>query len=592
MKRFLLLFILTTFITFIAFSTFNVNAQLDTYGWQIDSFKSDINIRADGKVAITEILQVDFGTLDKHGIFRDIPYIYTNTDGTKTYTEIEIGSVKRNTKNEKYKLSKSNGYVDIKIGDANKTISGKQTYEITYMASGILLPYESYDELYWNVTGDKWGVPIQNATATVTASSIIQTSCYQGSYGASEKCPVQKNTNLATFTSSRPLLPAEGLTIAVGYTKGTVPILTISRPKTVFEKIVEPQNLLLTFITIAGLWIIVISRWWQQGRDFWFRRKDLFDPNAKEETRPIGAHETLVVEYSPPANLRPAELGTLIDQKADTRDVTATIIDLATRGYLKIEEVPKSWLFGKVDYKLTKKIKDNGDLLDYEKKLYDEFFDNRDSVKISSLKNTFYQELSKVKDSLYENMVAKKLFTKRPDKIRTKYFATAIVLLFMGAFGTIVSLGNNIPTLASATIGLTVGILPLLILANYMPRRTAYGHDLYLKARGYFLFVDKAEKYKQRFFENKNLFNEVLPYAITFGLTEKFAQAMKDIGLKPQTSGWYVGTHAFNVATFGNNIESFSNSVSKSMASTPHSSGSGGGGFSGGGSGGGGGGSW
>lgn len=571
-----------------------VFAQTLPYGWQIDNFQSDIDIQSDGTVKVAETIKVDFDSLEKHGIYRDIPYIYTDSSGNKTYTQIAVESVSRNGASENYQTIESNGYLRIKIGDANKTISGIQTYKIDYVASGVTQGFSTFDELYWNTTGNYWDVPIQNATATITLpkDSILQSACYQGVSGSSTECDAQNDGPSATFNSITPMGPGEGMTIAAGYKKGLVPILTIARPKTLWEKITSPANLFLTLLTFSALWALIFSRWWKNGRDFWFRRKDLFDPLAKEEKKPIGAHETIVVEYAPPKNLRPAELGTLIDQKADNRDVTATIIDLATRGFLKIEEVPKSWVFGKVDYNLIKKSKNNSTLLPYEKELYDAFFNGRESVKTSSLKYTFYQDLAKVKNLLYDNLVSKKLFFKRPDKVRSVYLVVAIFAIAGSVGATIIGLASQAAPIVSIALGLLVGCLPLLVLANFMPRRTAHGHDLYLKTQGYFLFVDKAEKHRQRFFENKNLFNEVLPYAITFGLTEKFAQAMKDIGLKPQTTSWYAGTHAFNVGTFGNNIESFSNSVSRSMASTPHSSGSSGGGSSGGGFGGGGGGSW
>ena len=47
-------------------------------------------------------------------------------------------------------------------------------------------------------------------------------------------------------------------------------------------------------------------------------------------------------------------MGLLVDERADTLDVTATIIDLAVRGYLSIEEVPKTGWFGRRDWRLTR----------------------------------------------------------------------------------------------------------------------------------------------------------------------------------------------------------------------------------------------
>lgn len=588
MKR--LVFLLTLLLLFISTTT-SASAQSLPYLWQIESFDSNINIKQDGKVLLTETIFVDFNNLQKHGIYRDIPYIYKNEDGTKTYTEITTQTVKRDGKAERWEVSKSNSYVRIKIGDPDKTISGSHAYEITYIATGVLQAYEKYDEFYWNVTGNYWEVPINEARAAVTlpTDAIIQISCYEGAVGSTENCQSSNTKSQAEFAAQNPINPGGDFTIAVGFNKNTVPILKV---KSFSEKLLSLQNIFIFFLTFLTLFTLIISKWWKDGRDFWFRRKDLYEKNAKEERRPLGAYETIVVEYSPPENLRPAELGTLIDQKADTRDVTATIIDLAARGYLKIEEVEKTWLFGKVDYKFIKKQKSTQELLPYEKKLYDELFDGRQQVNISSLKNTFYQELSKVKDLLYENVVDKKLFIKRPDRVRTIYIVIAIVLFVAAIAGKIVGIASEIAPLVAFAAAIIPNCILLILISNYMPRRTAHGRELYRRTRGYYLFIDKAEKHRQKFFENKNLFNEVLPYAITFGLVEKFAQAMKDIGLKPETPNWYAGAHAFNITSFGHSVETFSSTVSHSMAQAPRSSGSGGGGFSGGGGGGGGGGSW
>jgi uncharacterized membrane protein len=132
----------------------------------------------------------------------------------------------------------------------------------------------------------------------------------------------------------------------------------------------------------------------------------------------------------------------------------------------------------------------------------------------------------------------------------------------------------------------------MVIFSRAMGKRTPKGRELYRRIKGYREFVNTAERYRQKFFEQKNLFNEVLPFAIVFGLTKKFAEAMKEIGLKnPELVGYY-GAHPFSAYTFTNSVTAFSNSFSSAAASVPSSSGSGGGGSSGGGFGGGGGGSW
>lgn len=569
-----------------------VSAQ---YDWTINSLDSQINILSSGKVQILETISVNFD-IQKHGIFRDIPYIYTAEDGEKTYTKIEVLSVSRNNSTEKYKVYKQGDYIDIKIGDPDKTISGAQTYAINYEATGVLKSYDSHDELYWNVTGNFWEIPINKSSATVNFAepAIEKTICFIGSLGSTENCVSSSTGSTATFINQTPLQAGEGMTIAVGYKKGLVPILTVEPPEPFQKQLLKPQNLFAFLITFLGGAGTIFYLWYTRGRDFWFKRKDLFDPNAKQELRPPGAHETIVVEYSPPENLRPAELGTLVDQRADTLDVTATIIDLAVRGYLTITEQPKKWVFGKTDYILTKSKKETRDLLPYEKYLYDEIF-TIDTISISSLKKTFYDELAEVKKKLYEQVVSKKLFTRNPDTTRNIYLVMGIFLAIGGFILTTIGIGNQIAFVVALSIPLFLNGILLIIFSRFMPSRTAYGRELYRKVKGYELFIARAEAHRQKFFENKNLFNEVLPYAITFGLVEKFARAMKDIGLKPTqaSTGWYSGTHPFAFNSFASDINGFSKSITSAIAATPSKGGGfSGGGSSGGGFGGGGGGSW
>jgi uncharacterized membrane protein len=564
-------------------------------GWVIERFNSDIKVQKTGEVLITENIDVDFNTLSKHGIFRDIPYVY-ELDGVKTYTEINVQHVLQNDKKAKFSQSLTDGYVRLKIGDADKTITGKNKYEITYIARGVLRGFEDHDELYWNVTGNNWPVSISSATSTIRlpGDGIIELACFQGYSGQAELCRPQVDTErLARFESDGVLDESQGMTIAASYTKGLVPILHIEKPKSFWEKLIDWPSLTTIFALILFGAGTTFYLWNKNGRDYWFGQGVFGKKDDLGSVKPHVAHETTVVEYTPPEKLRPAEIGVLFDEKADTLDVVSTIIDLATRGFLTITEIDKKWVFGKVDYLLTKKEKDQAGLVGYEKMLLSELFQGSSEVKISSLKQTFYDELKKIKEELYKEVVTKGLFPKDPEKVRTKYFALSFVMIFVGLFAIGYTIGFGNVILADLCLGLTFSGFILLLTARHMPRRSAYGRDLYRRIKGYRLFIEKAETHRQKFFEKKNLFNEVLPYAIVFGLTGKFAAAMEEMGIKPSNTGWYSGSRPFSMGSFESSMSGFSSSMSSAIASTPSSSGgfssSGG---SGGGFGGGGGGSW
>ena len=156
MKRFVLLLLLVLIFVF-------PKAANADEGWIIDRFKSDISIEKSGQVSVFETIDVDFNTLSKHGIYRDIPYVYEFKDGKKNYTEISVREVLQNNFKAKYKTSQSNGYARLKIGDPDRTISGKNSYKIEYTVRGVLRGFSDYDELYWNVTGNNWPVSISTS---------------------------------------------------------------------------------------------------------------------------------------------------------------------------------------------------------------------------------------------------------------------------------------------------------------------------------------------------------------------------------------------------------------------------------------------
>lgn len=555
--------------------------------WVIDNFQSQINIQPDGKVEVTETIDADFGSLQKHGIFRDIPYIYPTDQGNTIYTDLQILGVLQDDSAAKYQSFKEGNFLRLKIGDPSRTISGKREYQVKYLATGVLRSFEDHDELYWDVTGNGWLVPIAQASVVVTLpkDGLLKAACFQGVFGSKTSCNIKLlPPTQATFVTSRPLQASEGLTVVVGYKKGLVPIVQIMPPQITYPSNSNteayPPNMVAFFISLvlgAGL---VFWLWWKKGR---------------ERTQ---GYEAIMVEYFPPEKLRPAEVGTLLDERADTLDVSATIVDLAVRGFLTIKEEPKKWLFGSVDYVLSKTGKDQSNLLPYEKGLLNRIFDKKDIVAVSELEAGFYDDLATIKQMLYHDMVAKKFFPTNPEKVKGKYLTLGIVVLTLAFVSFIAGLFESSGYLGGVGLAtIFIGVI-LIIFSRSFSRRTSLGHKVLRKILGFKLFIEKAEKYKQQFLERENIFNEILPYAIVFGSTEKFAKAFSNLGIKPSQPTWYTSSQPFNVMVFSSSINNFSGSFTSAIASQPTknsfvSVGSGfSGGSSGGGFGGGGGGSW
>lgn len=570
-------------------------AAAQGYSWIIESFHSDIKIKNTGTVEVKETIVTNFQE-QKHGIFRDIPYVYQTKSGEKMYTDIEVKAVFRDENQEKYTILQNGSNVQIKIGDPSKTLTGTQTYTIVYDVTGVLVNYGDNDELFWNATGAYWDVPIEKASASISTPQNIEVKnaiCYQGFQGSRDTCTTNYANSKAQFEATSVLQSGEQISVGVQYKTGLVPTPIVQKPQSFAEKALTLQNAALALTTaLFGLSTVTLL-WWKKGRDFWWKKQHLFDPDKKIEIKSLSDYEPIIVEYEPPNSLRPAEIGVLKDERAQTIDVTATIVDLAARGYLSIKELPKKWMFGKVDYELTRQKKADQKLYAYEKELFNRLFDDGEVIKVSSLKTKFYKDLRYVKEKLYQHMTEKNYFPENPEKQRTKYTVLAIGTIVLGVGLIVFSLNAQVASLLAVGVGIVITGSVLFILAQFMPRRSASGREMYRRIKGYELFLENVEKHRQQFAEDKNLFNKILPYAIMFGLTEKLAKAMKDMGVEPSSPSWYSGTKTFTPQVLASNINNFSSSLSTAISKAPSSSGfSSSGGFSGGGFGGGGGGSW
>src|SRR5579862_7594086 len=138
--------------------------------WVIENFNSNITIQQSGVVKVDETISVDFRDNSKHGIYRDIPFLYEE-NGKQTYTQVDITQVLQNNQQAQYTVSQVNGYEEIQIGNPNKTITGRNVYAIMYTVTGALHGFNDHDEFYWNVTGNDWQVEIQKAEVTVSLPS-------------------------------------------------------------------------------------------------------------------------------------------------------------------------------------------------------------------------------------------------------------------------------------------------------------------------------------------------------------------------------------------------------------------------------------
>jgi uncharacterized membrane protein YgcG len=565
-------------------------------GWVITSFHSDITVSTDSTLTVTEDIRVDFGSLQKHGIFRTIPLRYRYDDSTDRYYLLEVKSVTDGSKALIHSETIDHDYDVIKIGDPARLVSGANRYVISYTVRGAMNSFADHDELFWNVDGALWPVAKRSVSSTVSlpARAFQKAACYQGPTGSRESCTFAINGQAVTFSSTRQLGSGEQMSVVTALSQGVVdvppPLLEARNrqfPKDAFD--INPLTVGLSLLIAIGGIGLVARNWWIHGRDRAYLTQYYLTNDPRERTNPLFHRDPLVVEFGSPQNMRPAELGLILDERADTKDVTATIVDLAVRGYMTITEVPnqKDWTF------TWKPGGDAAALLPYEKTLLDGLFAGGRQIKLSDLKGTFAPTLRNAERQIYTDAVTRKLFTTRPDTARATWGCLGLGLVMAGIAVTAL-LGVKFGWgLVGAAILLT-GIV-LSISVPFMPQRTATGRELLQRTLGFRLYMTTAEKYRQQFAEKAQIFTQLLPFAIVFGCVTQWAKAFEGIDTSA-TNNWYAGNAPFQAALLANSLQSMNASISSAITYTPPSSGSssgfGGGGFSGGGGGGGGGGSW
>jgi uncharacterized protein (TIGR04222 family) len=574
-------------------------AQAET----IRSFDVQIVVDADGSMTVTETIDYDFEGDERHGIFRDIPTRFRYDDTYDRVMPIEVVSVTAvGAPDDVHVSQEPGGITRIRIGDADTVVSGRATYTITYEADAAMNGFPEHDELYWNATGDDWDAWIEAATVRVRfPGEVGRVGCFQGWPGSAEPCAsARANGDTARFASGRTLAAGEGLTFVVAVPKGVV-----AEPAPILEERWSPgRAFALTGASGAGIVGVVAAfasligvRMWRSGRDRRYRGSPIdqvVGGSGGDESVPLGDADTEApVEFAPPDGIRPGQVGTLIDLRANVLDVTATIVDLAVRGYLHIEEIDDGGWFTKGDWKLTRLPGDDGELLEYERTLLGGLFASADEVTVSELRNTFSSQLQQIQQQLTRDAVQRKWFRGDPNATVVSWVGLGIVVVLIGGAATYaLARWTNLGLIGIAVVA--CGLLTV-VLARWMPARTASGTALTRRVRGFRRVIETAETHMARWAEEENVFTRFLPYAVVFGLTDKWAQAFASIGAEPDTSSWYTGTHAFTGVGLARSLDTFTVTTGGTLASTPAGSGASGlsgGGFSGGGGGGGGGGSW
>ncbi|GAA2689999.1 DUF2207 domain-containing protein [Nonomuraea recticatena] len=440
------------------------------------------------------------------------------------------------------------------------TMQGDGT--VSYDVTGAVTPVGGTEELRWFAVGG-WSAPVAKATVKVSGPAAIQNlSCFAGDLTSAIGCTSASmdHTGVRAEFEQQGLNAGQALTVVLGYPKGT------SGGEPILERRWSMTSAFtldtVTGGALAGLLALLLGGvgllWWTRGRD----------------ARAVGHEQGAVAavqdgHFTPPDGVRPGQIGTLIDEQADVIDVTATIVDLAVRGYLRIDEQPRQ-TYDAPDWVLVRLPNAPiASLLPYERALYDAIFEGRDSVLLSQLSGAFHAHLGKVRDALYTDVVRQGWFARRPDAVRTRWTTAGVGLCLLGVAATVALAWFT--TYGLLGLAVIIAGAALAIGGQSMPAKTAKGSAALahtLGFRHYLMTGDLGNVPEQHRVE---LFSRYLPYAVIFDGVEHWSRVVASVtgnGQQADNLYWYHGPAEWDLSKFAGSMRTFTTTTSGAISST------------------------
>jgi len=545
---------------------------------RILDYESDILVRQDGWIEVTETITVRAeGAKIRRGIYRDYPTRYKDRFGNDVEVRYEPRSVLRDGRMEDFHSERRANGVRTWFGSADRLLDpGEYTYIYRYDAGRMLGFFDEYDELYWNVTGLGWEFPIDRASATVRfglelPADSLSVLAYTGPSGAKGQAYTASTADSrAHVDTTTPLAPGEGLTIAVSWPKGYV-----ARPAAMQQAgwlLADNANLLIAFAGLLGILGWYLPVWRRYGRD---PEKGL-----------------IVTRYEPPEGFSPASLRFIEHMGYDNKAMTAAIVNLAVKGYLRIEKTRKDHVLRKTDAAPNAPALAAG-----EQALLDGLFQESSHIKLT---NTNHEVLGKARSKHRASL--KRDYANRYFRTNGAMNLPALLIAIAASVIAFRVGGGSTPFVVGVIV---LMVLAIILFAILMKRPTGLGRTVLDQAAGFRDYLEIAEKDEMNLKhppeKTPELFERYLPYALAMGVEQRWAERFAAIFARLHGAGdasyhptWYHGN--WKVSNFGRAAGAMTSglgsAISSSVTAPGSSSGSGGGGSSGGGGGGGGGGGW
>ncbi len=410
---------------------------------------------------------------------------------------------------------------------------GERTYEFNYTIKGGVIVGTSEqgdgDQIFWKAIPPDIPGRVFSSMVTIHLPEGVQPQQYTGTTdylaegmlnGDTSKVvtSVSANGRSITYQLAESMTTGDLFEVRVQFPHGILQI-----PVPAWQKAMQRADAInLGFVVTALLLVIggplgVLLLWYIKGRD----------PQLS----------VVVPEYltEPPSDIPPAIAGTLIDEKADMRDIISTLVDLARRGYVTITEEKRDHIFTRTD-------KTDG-LRPFEAQFLKDIFRGKEETHLTALRYKFADKLPKLRKMLYQELVENKFVARSPETVRNSYSALGWAMLGIAGIsfcGLPIALGDAVTAVVCIPIALGITSVLMLIVARAMPAKTAKGVEEAAKWEAFKKYLQNIERYAN-LKEAGDIFEQYLGYATAFGLDRSWILKFSKVETTP-IPGWYYPT--------------------------------------------------
>lgn len=521
-------------------------------GEKAASYTVNGELRADGSFTVSETIAFD-GAAPATLTQRLANYRDEANDVRYTYAIRDIKAVS-DSKDLSPTITQENGYTVISVPTASVS-----QLTISYVVDGATSRSDDGSVVFsWRVL-QGLSVPVVTATGSIAAQTLARDyTCVSGPPASTQTCGMYSggthDSKALQFTDG-PRGQGEVVTVGMRFDAG---IVAVTENKSVLWSLDRaftpglPQLLsALALLVIGGVVIWLLHR--RAGRDAVSAR-----PQTVAQFVPVAAGQS---DFQVVDGVRPGHVGTIADEHVDPLDIIGTLLDLAVRGHLRITQLPAAG--GITDWTLTR-LSGSDELAPFETRLLDAVVPGGETTKVSALAATVVPAVSAVQSDLYDEVVARGWFSRRPDMVRAFWSRIAwvavavavVVLVLLVAFTTYGLLG----------LALLAPALGLMFVGQEMPARTASGSALLGGLRVLAMDLDTKPTDQLPKGSEYETISRILPYAVVLGGWERWLQVLvendDDEGVADPTDlSWYHAPDDWHLQQLPASLDAFVNAA-------------------------------